>query len=120
MSQEQNYMSLAQLLFSYKGRINRVTYGLYWLIYLASVFVVISVDNFTGKGIAIILHTLILYAAIPVTVKRLHDTDKSGRQMFWVMIPLVGIIYIFFLSWVPGTSGPNKYGESASKVILNK
>lgn len=120
MSQEHSYMSLAQLLFSYKGRINRVTYGLYWFIYIAIVFVTIAVENVAGQNIAILLHTLFIYTAIPATVKRLHDTNKSGREMFWLIVPLAGIIYIFFLSWVPGTSGPNAYGESTSEVILKK
>ncbi len=54
-----------------------------------------------------------LYAMIPglaVTVRRLHDLDKSGWNILWGMIPLVGPILLIVWYATEGTPGPNRFG----------
>ncbi len=48
--------------------------------------------------------------ALAVTVRRLHDTDRSGFNLLWNFVPFVGaiVLLIFYLSG--GTRGPNRYG----------
>ena len=118
MPRGNNHISLAQLLFSYKGRINRGTYGLYWLIYGILVSFLILVESIAYITPVGLLGTMLLYTTIPVTVKRLHDVDKPGKYLFWLMVPIAGIIYMLILLWTPGTFRENRYGETASEVIL--
>lgn len=106
---------LKRFLFSYKGRINRIRYAVYWLTYI-SIFGI--VHEVAGKDIAYLLNIPLAYTIIPVTVKRLHDTDRSGLRMLWLIVPIVGFIYVFCLSWTHGTFGPNKYGEPCSDPVL--
>jgi uncharacterized membrane protein YhaH (DUF805 family) len=54
-----------------------------------------------------------LWAIIPglaVTVRRLHDLDKSGWHLLIGLIPLVGGIILLIWYCTEGTRGPNRYG----------
>jgi uncharacterized membrane protein YhaH (DUF805 family) len=43
----------------------------------------------------------------------LHDVNKTGWNLLWVVVPLVGVVYLFVLFVTEGTNGPNKYGAAA-------
>jgi uncharacterized membrane protein YhaH (DUF805 family) len=54
-----------------------------------------------------------LWAMIPglaVTIRRLHDLDKSGWHILVGLIPLVGGIILIIWYATEGTPGPNRYG----------
>jgi uncharacterized membrane protein YhaH (DUF805 family) len=54
-----------------------------------------------------------LFAFIPnlaVTIRRLHDTDKSGWFILLGLIPLVGAIVLLVFYFMDGTRGPNRFG----------
>jgi uncharacterized membrane protein YhaH (DUF805 family) len=48
--------------------------------------------------------------SLSVTVRRLHDTDKSGWLILLGLIPLIGVIILLVFYILPGTKGPNKFG----------
>ena len=45
-----------------------------------------------------------------VTVRRLHDVDKSGRLAFMGFLPFAGGPRLTRILSMPGTVGPNRYG----------
>ena len=55
-------------------------------------------------GLAVIL------PAISVTVRRLHDQDKSGWWYWIALVPAIGGIWLLVLMCLPGTPGPNRFG----------
>ena len=55
--------------------------------------------------------------AFAVSVRRLHDTDRSGWWMLIVMIPLVGPIVFLIFACTDSTQGNNKYGPQPKKVF---
>ncbi len=60
-----------------------------------------------------------LFMFIPglaVSVRRLHDVNKSGWFMFISLIPIIGAIWILVLFFTEGTPGPNEYGEDPNAV----
>ena len=126
-----------QLLFSYQGRINRKTYLLYHVCGLGGYFLVayafmdfiMPVRDTLHPELQYLLHVvqvllgflglLLFYGTYPVTVKRLHDTNVSGKVL-WTRctFPLIGQFYycyviILYCPFVSGTNGKNAYGESA-------
>lgn len=53
----------------------------------------------------------LIIPSLAVTVRRLHDINKSGWYYFVGFIPLVGGIITLVWSCTAGTPGPNEYGE---------
>ena len=63
-----------------------------------------------GSLLAIyVLGTLI--PTLGVTVRRLHDTDRSGWVILTRLIPYVGGFIMLFFTVSNGTKGANKYGQ---------
>ena len=113
-------MTLVQFCFCYKGRINRVLYWAYavisllFLLGIGAVSVVLELDD--GGG-AVILFLKLLLMDLPVTVKRLHDTNTTGWCSLIGLIPIVGVVYLFVIcGFVKGTEGNNYYGAPVSKI----
>ena len=52
----------------------------------------------------------ILVPSLAVTVRRLHDTNRSGWWLLLSFIPIGGIFVVFFLIG-QGTKGANRYGD---------
>ena len=64
-----------------------------------------------------ILYAIILIIpSISMTVRRLHDTGKSGWYYLLSFIPYVGSIIILVLTLLDSTPGPNKYGPNPKGV----
>ena len=62
-------------------------------------------------GFSIIIYFLIhLVPSIAVTVRRLHDTGKSGWLYLLTFIPYIGGLIIFIFTVIEGDKGDNKYG----------
>lgn len=99
----------------FEGRSRRSEF---WSFYLVHMLIIIGLAMVGPRiNIGFYLFTLILYSilsiipALAVTVRRLHDTDRSGWWYLISFIPFIGgIIMIVFLV-TEGTPGPNLYGE---------
>ena len=53
-----------------------------------------------------------------VTVRRLHDVDRSGRLAFLGFLPFAGGPRLTRLLTTPGTVGPNQYGPDPLRPAL--
>ena len=53
---------------------------------------------------------LVLLPSLAVSVRRLHDTDRSGWFLLIVLIPLIGPIILLVLFAGRGTEGRNRFG----------
>jgi uncharacterized membrane protein YhaH (DUF805 family) len=51
-----------------------------------------------------------LIPGIAVTVRRLHDTDRSGWTVLWALVPLLGALLLILFYVTEGTQGPNRFG----------
>lgn len=66
--------------------------------------------SFLPFGLAFILY---FWLSVSVTVRRFHDRGKSGSWIFLNLIPYIGAIWVLIdCGFLPGTNGPNSYGES--------
>ncbi|WP_158969103.1 DUF805 domain-containing protein [Chachezhania sediminis] len=48
---------------------------------------------------------------LAVSVRRLHDTDRTGWWLLLGLIPVIGIIVLIVFWTKPGTPGPNRFGD---------
>lgn len=53
----------------------------------------------------------VLLPWLAVTVRRLHDTNRSGGFWFLNLIPFVGQIIVLVFTILEGTAGPNRFGD---------
>ena len=62
-----------------------------------------------GLGLWVLFMLFNIIPAISVSVRRLHDVDKSG-WWYWIgLVPLIGLIILFFYVQ-KGTVGANRFG----------
>ena len=52
----------------------------------------------------------VMIPGIAVTIRRLHDLDKSGWCVLLGLIPLIGSIILIIWYATEGTRGPNRFG----------
>ena len=82
-------------------------------------------NSFLGlSALALIVVSIVamFVAMICITIRRLHDLNKSGWLCLIFLIPLVGTIFSIYVMAAKGTDGENKYGfkrptEQTEKVI---
>lgn len=102
------------------GRASRSEYWWFQLFLLIALvvwylaFVVAFVlDSTLGGLVAIGLLVFYLASFLPalgVTVRRLHDSDKSGWWILIAFIPYVGALILLVFMVLSGTPGYNRYG----------
>ena len=58
---------------------------------------------------------VVILPGMAVTVRRLHDTGKSGLNLLWMLIPLGPLILLCFLCRA-GDKGRNAYGDDPKEI----
>ena len=101
---------------NFQGRARRSGYW-YWYLFSALVSFAFSVlssgksDNFFGV-IGGLVGLALFLPGLAYAVRRLHDTNRSGWHLLFILIPLVG--WIFLLVWLVQDSEPgdNRFGAN--------
>lgn len=99
----------------FEGRASRSEFW-YWVL---STFIIGFVIGFVGvltvgeevtNVISNILQLALLLPGLAVAVRRLHDTGRSGWNLLWVLLPLIGAI-ILIVFYCQASREANQYGE---------
>jgi uncharacterized membrane protein YhaH (DUF805 family) len=110
-----------KVLKNYVGFSGRARRKEYWMFFLISTLVsigLILVDRMTGSydpvrgwGLLSGLYALaVLLPGLAVSVRRLHDRDKSGWWLLLALIPLIGAIILLVWCAMDGDRGDNRFG----------
>lgn len=115
------YFEVLQKYTLFTGRARRSEFWYFVLISALIAFVLGILDavirRFTGFGpLGTIYGLAILVPGIAVSIRRLHDTDRSGWWLLLGLVPLVGLVLIVFLIEDSKTS-TNRYGQNPKFVI---
>ncbi len=99
----------------FEGRAPRSEYWWFALFtILASIVADILDTALLGSGFRLLSELTwlaLLLPSIAVQVRRLHDIDRTGWWWWIVLVPLLGWILLLVWACMPGTGGPNRYGE---------
>jgi uncharacterized membrane protein YhaH (DUF805 family) len=96
---------------NFSGRSSRSEYWFWVLFVLIADVVAIAIDAAIGMQIVSSLFGLaVLLPGLAVTVRRLHDLDRTGWWIFLGLIPLVGAIILIIWFCSKGTDGLNRFG----------
>ena len=63
-----------------------------------------------------ILAILTSWPLIILIIRRLHDTGRSGYNIFFYCIPLLGFIVLFYYLFLDSEKETNKYGPSPKYI----
>jgi uncharacterized membrane protein YhaH (DUF805 family) len=111
---------------NFSGRASRSEYW-WWVVFALLVAVVAAVlDGLLFPGsirgpysvgvITVITSIALLLPGLAVSVRRLHDTDRSGWWLLLEVIPFIGWIVLLFFLASPGTLGVNRFGPPPTSV----
>jgi uncharacterized membrane protein YhaH (DUF805 family) len=62
-------------------------------------------------GLLMLWSLFIFIPNLAVTIRRLHDQDKSGWFYLIALIPLIGPLILLIFMFLEGTRGPNRFGD---------
>lgn len=117
------YLAVLKKYAVFEGRARRKEY---WFFALFNILISLGlgmIDAATGTfsaegGVGLLggLYALaVLVPAIAVSVRRLHDTDRSGWWVLIVLIPLIGPIVLLVFMALDGTPGDNRFGADPKR-----
>ncbi|WP_370688431.1 DUF805 domain-containing protein [Chryseobacterium sp. EO14] len=114
------YLKVLKQYADFSGRARRTEYWMYLLFNLIFAVIAAILDNILGLkftpeipyGYLYLLYALVTFLpGLAVSVRRLHDVDKSGWFLFISLIPIIGGIWLLVLYATEGTQGRNQYGD---------
>lgn len=122
------YLRVWQRYAEFDGRSRRMEYWMFTLIHaVVIVALLIGMAGFDmikqpliGAGFGFLIGAYALAAFIPglaVTVRRLHDIDKSGWWILISFVPIVGGIVLLVMTVLDGTHGSNQYGPDPKLAV---
>ena len=104
----------------FSGRARRKEYWFFVLFNIIISIILAVIDGVTGTldpesgmGLLGLVYTLaILIPALAVSVRRLHDTGRSGWWLLLLLIPLIGTIVILIFMVQDSKAEENQYGPN--------
>lgn len=113
------YLEVLKKFAVFNGRSRRSEYWYFVLFNIIIAFVLGFIDGMLGmvssNGLGLLggIYSLaVLIPGIAVSIRRLHDTDRSGWWLLIALIPFVGAIVLIVFMATDGTPGDNKYGAN--------
>ncbi|MEM9302795.1 MAG: DUF805 domain-containing protein [Pseudomonadota bacterium] len=112
------YVDVLKKYVAFGGRARRKEYWMFMLINALIVLALGMVDRTLGTWDAALslgavsgLYSLAVFLpSLGVTIRRLHDSDKTGWWFLAVFVPIIGALILLIFMVTPGTKGSNKYG----------
>jgi uncharacterized membrane protein YhaH (DUF805 family) len=134
-------LTTTEVLFGFKGRVNRPTWWLWSLVNAFAVYFGLTTGLFTMLqsvfvgdeatvmesiviatfGFVVFLASLVygVWTALALGCKRLHDQDKSGWLQLLGAIPVLGgLALLVILGCVASTEGPNRFAPQPGTLLL--
>ncbi len=112
------YLAVLKNYVGFSGRARRKEYWMFTLFNLIAMLVIGVLDGLLGTaGIIGGLYTLaVLLPSIAVTVRRLHDTGRSGWWALIVLVPLIGAIVLLVFMVLDSETRQNRHGDCPKTV----
>jgi uncharacterized membrane protein YhaH (DUF805 family) len=110
----------------FSGRSRRKEYW-YFVLFVVIISIVLGmIDGLfgtyhrsTGAGLLSTIFSLaVLIPSIAVSVRRLHDIDRTGWWVLISLVPLIGWIVLLIFHVQDSTPGPNRYGPNPKSASV--
>jgi FAD/FMN-containing dehydrogenase/uncharacterized membrane protein YhaH (DUF805 family) len=107
-----NKLPVSYLLFTTRGRINRLTYWTASVFIWTSFYILFNLlESLFSYTATWILYLVLFWALSATAIKRLHDINRKGRWLLLVAIPVLGpLMLIYLLGFKKGSIQSNRFG----------
>ncbi|ABV88721.1 DUF805 domain-containing protein [Shewanella pealeana] len=114
------YLLALKKYFDFSGRSRRKEYWMFALFNIIFSIVLTFIDGMfgtinleTGMGLFSGLYALAVFIpGLALTVRRLHDINKSGWWLLILLVPIIGVITIFVFCVLDSKTEENSWGMS--------
>ncbi|MDO9168600.1 MAG: DUF805 domain-containing protein [Methylobacter sp.] len=119
------YLDVLKKYAVFNGRARRKEYWFFFLFNIIISMILSAIDGLTGSfnpetGVGLLggIYTIaVLIPSIAVSVRRLHDTGRSGWWLLVGLIPLIGTLICFIFMVQDSESSENEYGANPKGFI---
>ncbi len=119
------YIEVLKKYATFNGRARRKEYWFFALFNLIFTIVAAVVDNLLGTfspeaGVGLLGTIYLLAVLIPalaVSVRRLHDTGRSGWWLLIMLVPLIGAIVLLVFMVLDSKPETNEYGVNPKAAV---
>jgi uncharacterized membrane protein YhaH (DUF805 family) len=102
----------------FQGRAIRPEYW-YWVLFVVVVAIILQIlgaiilgaQSGAGGILTGLFYLVTFLPGLGVSVRRLHDTDRSGWWILIAFVPIIGGLVLLYFMVQPGTQGPNRFGN---------
>ena len=120
------YLKVLKQYADFSGRARRREFWIFSIFNIIFIVIAMELDNILGLtvgglsfGIIYFLYAIVLFIpSLAVSVRRLHDIDKSGWMLLIGFIPILGAIWLIVLTLTDSKLGENKYGPNPKEVTV--
>lgn len=106
-------LPVSYLLFTTRGRINRLTYWVVSVFIWSAFYVQFNALQYAFSYAATwAVYPLLFWALFCTATKRLHDSNKSALWLWFIFVPVAGpLLLIFLLGFKRGNVYGNRFGS---------
>ena len=120
------YLEVLKKYAVFSGRARRKEYWFFVLFNIIIGLALTFIDFSTGLydveseiGLLSSLYSLtVLVPGIAVTIRRLHDTSRTGWWFLIAFVPIIGVIVLLVFMVFDSTPGDNQYGPNPKDATL--
>ena len=106
------YLEVLKKYAVFSGRARRKEY---WFFVLFNIIIALALTFIVEIEVGLLsgLYSLaVLVPSIAVTIRRLHDTDRTGWWFLIAFVPIIGVIVLLVFTVFDSTPGDNQYGPN--------
>ena len=112
----------------FKGRARRREYWVFILFNVIFSTALVLIDQKMGNfvvstdfGVLSAIYTLaVMIPGVAVSIRRLHDTGRSGWWFLITIVPILGFFVFLYFMALDSDPGTNKYGPSPKSDFMNR
>ena len=112
------YLEVLKKYAVFSGRARRKEYWMFILFNFIFTIVAGIIDAIIGSpGIIYLLYCLaVLIPSLAVSIRRLHDTDRSGWWFLIGFVPFIGAVVLIVFFVLDSTPGENRFGPNPKEA----
>lgn len=112
------YLNVLKNYAGFSGRARRKEYWMFTLFNFLIMIALSVIEGIIGSpGILYLIYCLAVFIpSLAVSVRRMHDTGRSGWWVLIALIPFVGAIVFLVFMCMEGQNDDNEYGTNPKAI----